>query len=384
MAGNTIMILGGGTGGLVAANKLHHLLRDERLVVIDKSPVHSFTGSYVWILSGARRPAQVERNLSRLARKKIEFMRGQVSSIDAENGKVAVDGKEMGYDYLVVSLGADLDAGAIPGLSRAGINVYTADGLKEAHGALAGFSGGRVVIAICRMPYKCPAAPYEFALIADNMLRAQGVRDRCEIEIVTWEPAPMPTAGPDMGKAVLSMIEPKGISYTNNTTITSIDPEKKTVNIEAGEPVPYDLLLYVPPHTCAQVIRDSGLTGEGGWVPVDPGTLRTGKHENLYVIGDATAIKLPNGKMLPKAGVFAHKHAETVAHEISAQVKGAAMPKPYDGEGYCFIEIGDGTAGFAKGNFYAEAGPVVQARQPSKLNHWGKIAFEKYWFWKYL
>ncbi|MHB1326248.1 MAG: FAD-dependent oxidoreductase [Thermoleophilia bacterium] len=215
------------------------------------------------------------------------------------------------------------------------------------------------------------------------MLRARGVRDKSAIEIVTWEPAPMPVAGPVMGEAVLSMVKPRGITYRPTTNITAVDPDQKQISVEAGEPLPYDLLLYVPPHKCAQVIQDSGLTGDGGWVPVDPGRLTTA-YENLFVIGDATAIKLANGKMLPKAGVFAHKHAETVAHEIAASVKGAPAPKPYDGEGYCFLEAGDGTAGYAKGNFYAEPDPAVNARKPGKLLHWGKIGFEKYWFWKYL
>ncbi len=384
MAGKRVIILGGGIGGVVAANALHRLLgKEHRVTVIDRRPKHSFTGSYLWVMNGWRTAEQTERQLDRLSRKGIEFIRGEVTSIDAAGSKVTVDGREMGYDYLVVSLGADLDPGSIPGLSRAGLNIYTLDGLTEANRSLRSFSGGRVVIAICRMPYKCPAAPYEAAMFVDSMLKANGVREKSEIEIVTWEPAPMPVAGPDMGKAVLSMTESKGIKYTPNSTITSVEPEDNKVVLEGAEPVPFDLLLAVPPHKCAQVIQDAGLTGEGGWVPVDPGTLTTG-YENLFVIGDATAVKLPNGKMLPKAGVFAHKHAETVAHEIAAAVKGKPAPKPYDGLGYCFVELGDGTAGFAKGNFYQEPGPTIKAKAPSKMLHWQKVMFEKYWFWRYL
>lgn len=383
MSGNTIMVLGGGAGGIVAANRLRHLLKNDRIVVVDQSPTHSFTGSYVWILGGTRTPVQVERKLSNLGKKGIEFVEGHVSQIDPEAGKVLVDEAEMGYDYLIASPGAELEPESIPGLCCTGINIYEADGLARAHNEIIKFQGGRIVIAICRKPYKCPAAPYETALIIDNMLRKRGERNKTEIEIVTWEPAPMPTAGPVMGEAVLSMIKPKGIGYRNKSTIVSFDPDEKHLSLEGGESIPYDLLLYVPPHKCAQVMRESGLTGEGGWVPVDPGRLST-KHENLFVIGDATAIKLPNGKALPKAGVFAHKHAETVAHEIAARIKGENTSAAYGGEGSCFIETGDGRAGFAKGNFYASPQPAISARKPSKALHWEKIAFEKYWFWKYL
>ncbi len=383
MAGKAILVLGGGIGGVVAANKLRSFLKEDRITVIDQSPAHSFTGSYVWILNGKRSAVQVERNLSGLVKKGIEFVQGNVSSIEPAAGKIQVDDIELGYDYLVVSLGADLEPETIPGLCCTGINIYTADGLEAAYRELLKFQGGRIVIAICRKPYKCPAAPYEAALIVDDMLRRRGIRTMVEIEIVTWEPAPMPTAGPAMGEAIVSMIKPRGINCRNNATITSFDPDLNHLSLEGGEVVPYDLLFYVPPHGCAQVVRDAGLTGEGGWVPVDPGTLAT-KHENLFVIGDATAIKLPNGKMLPKAGVFAHKHAEIVAAEIAAHIKRSAMPEPYLGEGYCFIETGKGTAGLAKGNFYAKPDPRIEARKPSRLLHWGKIGFEKYWFWKYL
>ncbi|MHB9052418.1 MAG: NAD(P)/FAD-dependent oxidoreductase [Thermoleophilia bacterium] len=383
MAGKTILILGGGIGGVVAANKLRHLLKEDRIVVVDRSPVHSFTGSYVWILNGSRTPSQVERDLAGLRKKGIEFIQGYVSSIEPAEGKVTVEGMEIDYDYLIVSLGADLDPDSIPGLCCTGINIYTADGLEVAREELMKFQGGRIAIAICRQPYKCPAAPYEAALIVDNVLRQRGLRDKAEIEIVTWEPQPMPVAGPAMGEAVLSMLEPRGISYRNKATITSFNPDENLISLAAGEDVPYDLLFYVPPHKCAEVVRDAGLTGKGGWVPVDPGTLAT-EYENLFVIGDAAAVKLPNGKMLPKAGVFAHKHAETVANAIAAQIKGKAMSKPYGGEGYCFLEAGDGTAGFAKGNFYAEPDPRIEARNPSRLRHWEKVGFEKYWFWKYL
>ena len=260
MVGKTVIVLGGGIGGLVAANKLHHLLgRDHRVIVVDKNPRHSFTGSYLWLLNGKRTAGQVERELSRLERKGIDFIPGEVTSIDPAASKVTVGGKDLDYDYLVVSLGAELDPGSIPGLSRAAINIYDTDGLTEARKALTSFSGGRLVIAICRMPYKCPAAPYETALISDNVLRSIGVREKTEIEIVTWEPAPMPVAGPVMGQAILSLTEPRGIKYRPNSTINSVDPETRQVLLEGDDPVPYKLLSVLPPHERPQLIKDSWL-----------------------------------------------------------------------------------------------------------------------------
>src|SRR5581483_7825969 len=126
----------------------------------------------------------------------------------------------------------------------------------------------------------------------------------------------------------------------------------------------------------------SGLVAEPGWVPVDAGTLAT-KHPGVFVIGDLAAIKLASGMMLPKAGVFAHAEAETVAHNIAAEITGKGAQRRFDGHGFCWVETGDGKAAFGSGNFYAQPTPQVDLKQPAWRWHAAKILFEKYWLWKW-
>lgn len=133
-------------------------------------------------------------------------------------------------------------------------------------------------------------------------------------------------------------------------------------------------------HRPPRVVRDSGLAAESGWVSVDRHTLET-RFPAVYAIGDVVAIPLTLGKPLPKAGVFAHAEAEVVAKNIARIVTGQGAPQRFEGYGECFIEIGDGKAGWGGGNFYAEPKPEVALRMPSWRWHMGKVLFEKSWLY---
>ena len=141
-------------------------------------------------------------------------------------------------------------------------------------------------------------------------------------------------------------------------------------------------MIYVPPHRAPKVIRDAGLTSESGWISVDRHRFTT-QFPGVYAIGDVTSVPLKIGRPLPKAGVFAHAQAEVVAHNLAAEWLGTSERKSFDGHGQCFIEIGHHRAGVGKGNFYAEPSPAVDVKAPGIRWHLGKIAFEKYWLWKW-
>jgi sulfide:quinone oxidoreductase len=87
------------------------------------------------------------------------------------------------------------------------------------------------------------------------------------------------------------------------------------------------------------------------------------------------------GRPLPKAGVLANNQAEVVAHNVSVTISGHGATRQFSGEGQCFVETGDGRAGYGGGNFYADPAPQIELKPPSMLMHWGKVAFEKYWLW---
>ena len=379
-----IVIVGGGVGGVVAAGRLRRAVgRSHRITVIDRSPAQLFQPSLLWVTDGTRRPEGLSRSLDRLNRDGVSFRLGAVRRLDVRARRVVLADGEVPYDFLLLAPGAELRPETLPGLQDAGHDLYTLDGATALNADLSRFPGGKLVVLVASMPFKCPAAPYEAAMLIEARLRAQGVRDLCEISIVTPEPQPMPVAGPVLGAAVRELLAARGINYFTGRKAVSVEGSGRRIRFETGDAVPYDLLAYVPPHAAPAFVVDAGLAPAGGWVKVDAKTLAT-PFERVWAVGDVTGIPLANGKSLPKAGVFAEGHAEVAARNIAALVRDEAPTAEYDGEGACFLEIGDGRAAFATGNFYATPDPTIELRKPGRHWHWAKVLFEKSWFPRWL
>lgn len=381
--GKTVLILGGGIGGVVAASKLRRALsREHRIVLVEQSSTHLFQPSLLWLMLGLRAPQQISRPYTALARRGIELVQGRVERIDPAQRAVTVDGKELAADYLIIALGAELAPESVPGLAQAGHNLYSLAGAAAIRDARLGLTQGRIVVLVSAMPFKCPAAPYEAAMLLEWDYRRRGLRDQIQIDLYSPEPGPMAVAGPKASAQVRAMVEQKGIGYHPQEKVASVEPEARRIHFESGASADFDLLVYVPPHRAPEAVRAAGLCGDSGWVKVDRTTLAT-PFPGVYTIGDATGIPLAIGKPLPKAGVLAHGQAEVVAHNIAAEITGAGTMKQFQGEGACFIEAGDGQAGFGSGNFYAEPAPSMKLRPAGRLLHWGKVAYEKYWLYKW-
>ncbi len=378
----TALILGAGIGGLVVAETLRKLLpTSDRVIAVDRAANHFFPPSLLWLIVGEREPEDFTRSLSRLADRGVELRRGSVTRIDPRHREAEIDGQVIAADALIIALGADYAPEAIPGLTDAGLNLYTMEGATAIRDALARFQGGRIVVMTAAPQYKCPAAPYEAALLMDAHLRKRGLRDKASIEFFAAEPQPMVVAGPELGAAVRGMIEARGIVYRPEHQVKEIDPAARRIAFVNGVTAEFDLLFYVPPHRAPTVVRDAGLTNESGWIPVDRHTLQT-SYDNVFALGDITTIPLKMGRPLPKAGVFAHGQAEVVANNIAHAWTGRGTPRQFGGEGMCFIETGNARAGIGKGNFYAEPTPQVEMRGPSLFWHAYKILYEKYWLYR--
>jgi sulfide:quinone oxidoreductase len=377
----TIIVLGGGIGGIVAASRLRRALsREHRIVLVEQASTHLFQPSLLWLMLGLRVPEQISRPYTALARRGIELVRGKVERIDPRLRAVTVDGKELSADYLIVALGAELAPDTVPGLAQAGHNLYSLAGAEAIRDARLALTQGRIALLVSAMPFKCPAAPYEAAMLLEWDYRRRGLRDQVQIDLYSPEPGPMAAAGAETSAAVRAMVEQKGIGYHPQEKVASVDPGR--IHFESGTSADFDLLVYVPPHRAPEAVRAAGLCGDSGWVAVDRATLAT-PFPGVYAIGDVTGIPLAIGKPLPKAGVLAHGQAEVVAHNIATEITGAGTMAQFQGEGACFIEAGDGQAGFGSGNFYAEPAPSMKLRQVGRLLHWGKVAYEKYWLYKW-
>ena len=364
-----VVVLGAGFGGLELTTLLADAFGDETdVVLIDHSDAFVFGFAKLDLLFGRKDVASVRHRYAHLVKPGVRFVQSTVTSIDPTNRRVeTADGGAYEADVLVVALGADLDPSATPGLVEAGHEFYSVDGAASAADAVAAFGGGRVVVAVCGTPFKCPPAPSETALLMHDHLVRKGLRERSTISLVTPLPSPIPPS-PDASKAVLASFEERGIEFLAGTLVTSLDPVRRVAAVADGCELAFDLFLGVPVHRVPAVVEASGLAVDG-WVPVDPATLET-SFAGVYAVGDVTSVGTP------KAGAFAEGQAAIVADRIIAAVRGNQDDLPtYGGRGVCYLEFGQDRVGEVDVTFLPGQTPFGEFRAPSAEQAADKVRF---------
>ena len=275
---------------------------------------------------------------------------------------------------ILVSLGARTHMEGLESVANVGHNLFTAQGADAIHRLGSRVAGRRLAVLVCSMPFKCPASPYEAAMIWQKAAKSHG--GASQVSIYTPEPGPMPVAGEKVSAQMVEMLNHKGVQYFPKHAIKGLTPEGR---LDFGDSTAeFDHLAYVPKHSVPPLLIEAGLAQPGGWVAVDRHTMQT-KFPGVYAVGDCVGIPLANGKALPKAGVFAHGQAEAAARNIVEELEGRTATHRFDGHGQCFVEMGGWMAGRGAGNFYAEPNPDVRLAMPGPWNHLGRVMFEKFW-----
>src|SRR3989338_7191715 len=214
MENKKILILGGGTAGLVAANELRKKIgKEHQIILIDKNTKHIYAPSFLWLMTGDRKAENIQKQLEALKRKGISFVNEKVISILHDKKTVKTEKNEFFYDYLIICLGAELAPEDIKGISQDGYNLYKLEDVERLRDGLIDFQGSKVAIVISSLPFKCPAAPYEAAFLLDEYFYKKGIRRKIEINIFTPEALPMPSAGEENGKRIKSMLEERNINF---------------------------------------------------------------------------------------------------------------------------------------------------------------------------
>lgn len=391
---STVLVLGGGTGGIVAAGLLRESLPPpHRIVLIDRTLSFHLGTTKTWVMAGIEEPARVTRPLDALGERGVELVRAEIERIDVASRTVRTTEGTYESDYLVIALGAHLNMGAVLGLADAAETFYTMEGAVRLREALGRFGGGEVVVLVPKLPFMCPPGPYEGALLMQALFAERGLAGKTRLAIRTVETLPMATAGAEAGRFIVAQLERRGIAFHPKTSVASVDGARKKIVNADGSEVAFDLLVAIPPHEAPRVVRESGLAGPAGWIPVAPDTLEIANSPapgRIYAIGDVASVPLPGRfqpeapLVLPKAGTFAEGEARVVASRIASHVRGRTPDGAFGGEGFCYIEIDRGLAARGDGRFFEMPNPKMAFTGPDEEMVADKRAWVEEWMEKYL
>ncbi len=363
-----MLVLGAGFGGLELSTRLSEELgADVDVTLIDRADAFVFGFSKLDVMFGTRTPESVRLRYEDITTPHVRFRQETITAIDSKARRVVTDLDHYDADVLVVALGADYDIAATPGLAESGNEFYTVGGAETLRDLIPLLQTGTAIVGVCGAPFKCPPAPSEAALLLDERLRGRGVRDDVRIQVVMPFGVPIPPS-PDTSAAILAAFAERGIEFISDHLVASLDAATNEAVLDDGSRLPYDLFLGIPVHRAPTVVETSGMT-EGGWVPVDPGTLAT-RFPGVYAVGDVTSVGTP------KAGMFAEGAARVVADQLISRIREAVEPPAYDGKGACYIEFGGNEVARVDVDFFSTPGhPTGTFVAPSMTTAAEKAAF---------
>ena len=384
-----ILILGGGTGGTMMANRLRRLYAPDEaeITVVDRDDRHVYQPGLLFVPFGLTTVDEIVRPRRRQLRDGIAFHEAEIDRVDLEADTAYLgDGTELPYDALVVATGVRLQPDETEGMTGEGwmervFTFYTAPGSATLADALRDFDGGRLVVNFVDLPIKCPVAPLEFAFLADWYLHECGVRDDVGLTFVT--PLDGAFTKPIASEHLAGLLAEKGVELVTEFATGEVDGKVgRLVSYDERE-VPFDLLVTIPLHGGAAFVeRSPGLGDDLGFVPTDPRTLQSLVRPNVFAIGDATNIPTS------KAGSVTHFEADVLTENVRRFLDGEELDASFDGHANCFIETGFHKALLIDFNYEIEPlpgryptalGPLPLLKE-SRLNHMAKLAFQSiYW-----
>ena len=383
-----IVILGAGTAGTMMANRLARALPESwEIVLLDRDDTHVYQPGLLFIPFGGYRETELVRPRGQLVDRRVQLRRVDIDRVAPAEKRVILRGAEpIAYDFLVLATGSQIHPEATPGLTGDGWHTtahdfYTLDGARALRQALDGFHRGRVVVNIVEMPIKCPVAALEWLFLADAFFTQRGERDR--IELVFATPLEGAFTKPVASRMLGGMLAQRGIEVVGDFAASQVDGARRQLTSYDGRVLDYDLLVSIPAHGGADVIKTSGLGDPNGWIPTDRDTLAVKGIPDAFALGDAT--DLPSSK----AGATAHFQGDVVLPNLLAAIDGRPPLTHFDGHTNCFIETGHGKAMLIDFNYDTEplpgkfplpgVGPFTLLGE-SAMNHWGKLAF-KWLYW---
>ena len=384
-----ILILGGGTAGTMMSNKLRSSLETKEwdITIVDRSKTHYYQPGLLFIPFGIYNKQDVIKPKGNFFPSHTKVIYQDIDRIEAEENRVKLDdGTVLLYDFLIIATGTETKPEETPGLKgdlwyKSIFDFYTIEGAVALQQFFKNWEGGKLVMNIAEIPFKCPVAPIEFVCLADAYFTEKGIRDKVDITFVT--PLSGAFTKPIATKMLSQLLEEKNIKVIPDFYIESVDNEKKVIRSYDEVEIPFDVLTIVPVNMGSDMIERSGLGDDMNFVPTNKHTLQSNKYENIFVIVDASNIPTS------KAGSVAHFSGEILFDNIMSAIEGRPLTASFDGHANCYIETGFGKGALIDFNYDTEPlpgtfplpgiGPFGLLKN-TKINHYGKLMFRWiYW-----
>jgi sulfide:quinone oxidoreductase len=384
-----IVILGAGTAGTMMLNKLCKLLdlSEWELTIVDQHKMHYYQPGFLFIPFGIYNQQDVTKPKYDFFPPGVKVIFSAIDRIDGDKSEVLLDGgKVLKYDFLIVATGTQTRPDLTPGLMdrlwyKDIFDFYTIEGALALHKKLKDWDGGKLVMCISELPFKCPVAPLEFVFLAEAYFTKKGIRDKVQITLVT--PLSGAFTKPVATKMLSALLEEKNINIVSDFYLESVDNDNKKLVSYDGQEVPFDLLTIVPVNMGSEMVKRSGIGDHMNFVKTDQYTLVSKAYSNIFVLGDASDIPTS------KAGSVAHFASEVLTENLLSAIEGRPLTARFDGHANCYIETGYGMGALIDFNYTTEPlpgtyplpglGPFGLLRN-TKINHYGKLMFRWiYW-----
>lgn len=366
-----IVIVGAGTGGTIVANKLSRKLKDKASVtIVDPYFRHPYQPGTLFSMFKKATQKSLNKDGKKLIPKNVNLVEDFVTIIDTKKKVVETKGGEkLPYDYLVLSPGARYAKETAEWWDDKEIHeFYTMDGADRLADALEEFEGGTIVVSIADIPYKCPPAPIEAAMLIDDYYKKKKMRDK--VKIVYTSPLSRAFSIETTNTRVEQYLKEKDIEYLTLFNAEDVDTEERIIYSMEGDDIEYDMLVMVPPHRGHKFLIDSGIAKGHGWIPTNKTTLEVDNQENIWALGDATNIATS------KAGSTAHYAAPVIVKNIISKINGEKPKAEYDGHVQCFFLTEMGKSMFIDFDYSRPPKPSPTR----KIWWWFKLLFKPMYF----
>jgi sulfide:quinone oxidoreductase len=342
-----ILIVGGGTAGLAVAAQLRDRADAPEVAIVEPADKHYYQPLWTLVGGGIFPREDSVRDEADFIPPGATWIRDRVESFDPEGNRLTTaSGRTIGYDFLVVAAGVQLDWDRIPGLRESvgqpGTGVcsnYSYDTVAYTWETIRAFRGGTALFTEPITPVKCGGAPQKIMYLADEAFRRNGVRERTRIAFYNAKASLF--SSPYYVPALTRVIEEKGIELKLEHELTELRPASREavfrdLRNDSESVVRYDMIHVTPPMSAPDFIERSPLAGAGGWVDVDRHSLRHTRYPNVFGLGDSSS--LPTSK----TGAAIRKQAPVVVENLLAELHGQPNGSSYDGYTSCPLVTGYG------------------------------------------